>query len=163
MTAAVKAWTGKTFLLWICGFFAVVFVANAVFLWLATDTWTGLAAENSYRKGVDFNQTLKRAASQRALGWTVETEFVSQGAAKGILRIFVSEADGVPINGREVSADFRRPVVEGLDFSSPLRAVGDGEYRAEIEFPAAGQWDVRLEISRPDSQPYLVETRIWPK
>lgn len=163
MIAVTKVWTGRTFLFWIGGFFAVVFAANAVFLWLATDTWTGLAAENSYRKGVDYNQTLERAASQRALGWTVQTNFASNGDATGVLTLVVSEAGGAPVEGRVVVADFRRPVVEGMDFLMPLQATGGGQYRTAVEFPAPGQWDVRLKISRPDAQPYLVETRIWPK
>lgn len=163
MMAATKVWTGRTFLLWIGGFFAVVFAANAVFLWLATDTWTGLAANNSYRKGVDFNRTLERAAAQRALSWMVETDFESRGEATGVLTLTVTEADGAPIAGRTVTAAFRRPVVEGMDFVVPLETTDGGRYRAEVQFPASGQWDVRLEISRPDAQPYLVETRVWPK
>ena len=163
MSALSRPWTGRTFLFWILGFFAIVFAANMVFVWFAADTWTGLAAEESYRRGIDYNRVIDRAETQAALGWVTETEFVRDSDTSGTLTFNLRNAEGVEIANRTVTAAFRRPVVEGQDFETTLVAMAPGQYSADVVLPSPGQWDVRLEISWPATQPYLVETRIWSK
>ncbi len=163
MMTASKPWTGRTFLMWICGFFAVIFAVNGVFLWLANDSWSGLSAENSYRRGVDFNRVIEQGERQAALGWQVDVSFESGSAGAGRFVLIARGPDGQPVSRREASAAFVRPVAEGMDFEVPLRAQEDGHYVADIELPAAGQWDVRAELTRPGADPYIVKTRIWSK
>lgn len=160
---ATRAWTGRTFLFWLLGFFAIVFAANIVFVWFAADSWTGLAAEESYRRGVDYNQVLDRAARQDALGWTVQVGFQQTGDNTGDLTLQVVDSNGTAIEGRAVSASLRRPVIEGFDFAATLRMSAPGLYATQVVLPSPGQWDVRFEISQSQAQPYLVETRIWSK
>ncbi|MBO6784577.1 MAG: FixH family protein [Alphaproteobacteria bacterium] len=161
MTRDTGAWTGRTFLAWIIGFFAVIFAVNGVFIWFASDSWSGLSAENSYRRGVDFNRTLERAERQSALGWKVAATFEAETALRGRLIVAAEGPGGQPIEQRDVTAAFVRPVAEGLDFTVPLKAQPGGVYLAEVDLPVPGQWDVRAEISRPGAEPYIVETRIW--
>lgn len=155
--------TGRTVLLSFVAFFAVVFLVNGLFFWLARDSWTGLSTEDAYRKGVAFNDELARAEAQRLLGWTAETEYTSVRPGEGRLVFVLMSADGRPVRDREVSATFRRPVTEGSDFAAKLESDGAGQYVADIAPPVPGQWDVQIEVSRPDAQSYLVETRIWSK
>lgn len=155
--------TGRRVLLAFIAFFGVIFIANAIFLWLATDTFTGLSTENAYRKGIAYNDRLDRADAQRRLDWRAATAFQSTGAGTGQFSLALETADGSPVVGRTVTAVFRRPVVEGIDFSTVLSMAEDGRYLADIAPPEPGQWDVRLEVSRPGSLPYLIETRIWSK
>lgn len=163
MSVMTRPWTGRTFLFWILGFFAIVFAANIVFVWFAADTWTGLAAEESYRRGVDYNRVIDRAETQAALGWTTETEFVGTSETTGTLTFALRGPDGELITNRDVSAEFRRPAVEGLDFKTTMEPTPSGQYAADIALPLPGQWDVSLEVNRTGAQPYLVETRIWSK
>lgn len=163
MMAATKPWTGRTLLWWLLGFFAVVFAVNGVFLWYANSSWTGLSAEDSYRRGLDYNRVIEQAESQAALGWTVETGFTTRDSVHGRLEISVTGPDGSAISHREVTAYFRRPVVEGLDFKASLVPQTDGSYAVDVTLPAPGQWDVRLEVSRPGTENFVVETRVWSK
>jgi len=155
--------TGRTVLFSLVAFFGVVFAVNGLFFWFASDSWTGLATEDAYRKGIAFNDQLDRADAQKLLGWTSETDFTSAGPGAGRLTFALVSANGQPVRGRDVSATFRRPVTEGIDFAAMLKADETGRYVAEIAPPAPGQWDVRIEVSRPGALPYLVETRIWSK
>lgn len=155
--------TGRTVFLSLVAFFGVVFLVNGIFFWFARDSWTGLSTEDAYRKGIAYNDKLARADAQRFLGWTTETEYASAGPGEGRLVFALKTADGQPVRNREVSATFRRPVAEGIDFAAALSNDGDGRYVADVMPPAPGQWDVRIEVSRPGALPYLVETRIWSK
>lgn len=155
--------TGRTVLFGFLAFFGVIFVANGIFLWFATDSWSGLSTKDAYRKGIEFNESLARADAQQELGWTFETEYASLGKGTGRLVFALRSAEGRPVRDREVSATFRRPVAEGLDFAAPLRGDSTGRYMVDIEPPVPGQWDVSIEVSRPGELPYLVETRIWSK
>lgn len=163
MSERVRQITGRTVLLSFLAFFGVIFLVNGIFFWFASDSWTGLSTEDAYRKGIAFNDELARAEAQRLLGWTAATEFISAGPGEGRLVFALTSADGLPVRGRDVSATFRRPVSEGMDFAANLESTGPGKYAADIAPPVPGQWDVRLEVSRPGALPYLVETRIWSK
>lgn len=161
--ASAKPWTGRTLLWWLVGFFAIVFAANAVFLWYANESWSGLSAENSYRRGLDYNRVIERGESQAALGWQVETGFVARDSERGRFTLSVTGPDGSAISHRDVTAYFRRPVVEGLDFEVNLTPQPDGGYAADVTLPAPGQWDVRAEVSRPGAESFVIETRVWSK
>jgi nitrogen fixation protein FixH len=155
--------TGRTVLLSFIAFFGVIFLVNGLFFWFARDTWSGLSTEDAYRKGIAFNDELARADAQRNLGWTSQTEYMSAGPGEGRLVFALNTADGQPVRNREILATFRRPVAEGIDFAAALRSDDTGRYVADIMPPVPGQWDVRIEVSRPGALPYLVETRIWSK
>lgn len=163
MSRRAREITGRTVLLSLVAFFGVVFAVNGVFFWFASDSWTGLSTEDAYRKGIAFNDQLARADAQKRLGWTAETEYASAGPGAGRLTFALMTAEGQFVRGRDVSATFRRPVSEGIDFVAMLRSHESGRYVADIAPPAPGQWDVRIEVSRPGALPYLVETRIWSK
>lgn len=162
-TMSPRVWTGRTFLFWIMGFFAVVFAANAVFLWFAADSWSGLAAEESYRRGIDYNQVLDRATRQNALGWSTEAEFVQSDASTGTLSLVLSEASGAAIVDRDVRVQVTRPVGQGEGFSTILPMTSPGQYSARVVLSARGQWAARFEVAQPNGEPYLIETRIWLK
>lgn len=155
--------TGRTVLLSFLAFFGVVFLVNGLFFWFASDSWTGLSTDDAYRKGIAFNDELARADAQRLLGWTAETDYISVGPGEGRLVFALTSADDLPVRGRDVTVTFRRPVSEGIDFAAILKSDGEGQYAADISPPVPGQWDVRIEVSRPGALPYLVETRIWSK
>ncbi|MBT5943195.1 MAG: FixH family protein [Rhodospirillaceae bacterium] len=155
--------TGRTVLLGFIAFFGVVFLVNGIFFWFASDSWTGLSTEDAYRKGIAFNDELARADAQRLLGWTAETGYASDMPGTGRLTFALRTEDGQPVRDRIVTATFKRPVAEGIDFSATLNSDESGRYVADITPPAPGQWDVRIEVSRPGAPSYLVETRIWSK
>ena len=130
------------------GLFGVVLLANGLLAWFALESWSGLTTDNAYERGLAWNQVLEEAGAQRVMGWTVELDV--EPAAGNASRITVAMRDRLdaPLEGARVTALFSRPVVEGLDSTVALEALGEGRYGNLVELPQAGQWDVRIEVEQ---------------
>ena len=126
------------------GFFVVVFGANGIMVYFAFDSWTGLATEDAYVKGLAYNEQIADAQAQQALGWQGELGFAPNGPQQGLLELKLRDRHGTPIGGAAVTAIFVRPTHTGHDLELALEDAGNGRYSAEVALPLAGQWDVRL-------------------
>lgn len=157
-----RPWTGRTALFLILGFFGIVFAANGVFVYLATSSWNGLYTNDAYRKGLDYNQTIERAAAQQALGWqtSVSLDRLDDNAHR--LTVLLRDSAGRPIDNKEVTVALRHPVSAGEDMVVQLNWTGAGHYSADVALPQRGQWDAYVEVARDRDMPYLIETRLWP-
>lgn len=155
--------TGRHVLFAFLGFFAVVFAVNGVFVYFATSTWTGLATDNAYVRGLAYNRVLEAAEAQRALGWNVRFEVAGTGLRAATISAHFSDADGAPLEDLAVNAEFRRPATEGYDHVVALTAVSPGEYGATVDLPLAGNWDVRLAARQGETEKYIVDQRAWIK
>lgn len=148
--------TGRSALALFVAFFGVVFIVNGIFVYIATQSWRGLDTDDAYRKGLDYNETLARADAQSALGWQTE---VTLDGARPVVRL--RDRAGLPLDGLDVSAVARHPVDENADRTLALFGRGGGVYRADVELPAHGQWDLRVEVARRDGPPFLIVQRLW--
>lgn len=127
--------------------FVVMIIANGTMIWVALGTWTGLTTDESYNRGLAYNETLDQAEARDALGWTVDiaTHTTSDGHEAELV---VADANGAPIDGAIIVGRFVRPTHEGYDFDVSFSQVGAGRYRAAFLAPLAGQWDLRFEIAK---------------
>ena len=50
-------------------FFAVIFAVNFSYIYVSQKTWRGLATEDAYHKGLNYNQVLEEEKKQKELGW----------------------------------------------------------------------------------------------
>jgi nitrogen fixation protein FixH len=57
----------------IFGAFIVVLIVNFTYIIIANKTWRGLFTENSYQKGLNHNDALKKAEEQKKLGVKIVT------------------------------------------------------------------------------------------
>lgn len=128
------------------GFFVVVFGANAVMIWLAFASWTGLETEQAYEQGLAYNDTLAAARQQAALGWQVEVGFAEPGDDALAIEVTLADRHGNPMEHAAVSAALVRPTHEGHDLTVALERRLANRYAAEVALPLAGQWDVHLSI-----------------
>lgn len=124
------------------GFFAIIAVMDGIFVYLATDTHTGVVTEQAYQKGLNYNETVAAVEAQEALGWSSNIEYQSDGEL-----VFTLSDDAQPLTGAEIIAEFTRPTHNGVDFSVPLQESGAGAYRAPVKFPLDGIWDVRVYVT----------------
>ena len=77
--------------LWVfLGFFATVFVVNGAMIYSAVSTYSGLVANEPYRKGLHYNERIAAAERQANLGWTDTL----QVGRDGQVRMLLSDADG---------------------------------------------------------------------
>lgn len=151
--------TGRHVLYWFLGFFAVVFIANGIFLYFAGTTWTGLETQDAYRKGLDYNRQLEAARAQKALGWSVDLSFdAGEGATHRLSASFLT-AEGEPVYGLSVRATLRRPVTVGMDQEISLESMGGGRYSGVVELPQPGLWDIEIHAEAATGQTFAVEKR----
>jgi nitrogen fixation protein FixH len=125
-------------------FFVVVLVANGSMIVAAFSTWPGLETAGAYQRGLAYNRTLAAAEEQAELGWKVGFAFIQDGARQGVMQVDLEDRFGDLIEDAEVQARFVRPTHQGADRSVELAHESGGRYRAAIELPLDGQWDVHL-------------------
>lgn len=128
--------------------FLVVFAVNAVFIYYAETTHSGLVTKQAYEKGLSYDETLKSAKEQEALEITQEARFEN-----GTLIWQLIQKDGTPLTGAQVDAKLIRAVKAGHDFEVNLTPAADGVYVASLDLPLPGAWTAKLEATW-DNQTY---------
>ena len=130
------------------GLFAVVLIANGALAFFAFNSWTGLTVTDSYEKGRAFNETLDRAAAQKALGWRLSLRVDPISGGTSDVSLDLRDRGDREISDAVVLARFLRPTHEGHDVTATLLERGSGHYGARVVLPLPGQWLVELEIDR---------------
>lgn len=141
------------------GFFALLFMFDGIFVYLATSTHTGVVTEQAYQKGVDYNETIAAVDAQNALGWQGEITY----SADGLLNFKVQDDTAGTISGANVVAEVTRPTHNGVDFEQPLKEIAPGIYQAPVKFPLDGMWDVRVYVSWQQKQFQTAQRIIVPQ
>ena len=126
-------------------FFGVVIAVNIFYIYVAKKSWRGLATENSYQKGLNYNGILKVFEKQKDLGWDVKAKYIRSDKKSGSIHVDIFNKEKKLITDATVTVIFRRPVQDGFDFIQELK-FSDGTYQAKITFPMSGQWDVDISI-----------------
>ena len=120
-------------------FFVVLIIVDGVMATIAVRTQTGIITEHPYEKGIAYNQTVKAAQDQAALGWKGDIYFVGGAERSGALAFTLQDAKGKALTPYRLTANITRPTQAGMDFSLPLEA-GDNA----VSFPQNGLWEVRI-------------------
>ena len=131
-------------------FFALVVAVNGAMIWIALSSWTGLATNQAYDRGLTYNRNLGAAARQAALGWRPALA-VGLGATGGEVELAVADAADKPITDAEIVVRFERPTSDGLDFAVTLEAAAPGVYLGGFVPPPAGAWNLHATIRRGDA------------
>lgn len=128
------------------GMFGIIIAVNAAMAIFAFGSWTGLSADDPYRRGLVHNQSQAAIARQEQLGWDIAVGAKPLGERRVRLRLRIRNADREPVTWAKVKALLVRPVSQGQDFAADLRHTGDGVYEADISFPAGGLWEARYQV-----------------
>ncbi len=130
----------------------VVVAVNVGLVYFAVDSWTGLAVERPYERGLAYNKVLAAAARQEALGWHLNLSLRRPDhASDDVVIIEARDRDGRPLNGLTIEAELTRPLEPTPPQIYALRPVGEGRYAGRIDGELRpGQWDVRLSAFRGD-------------
>jgi nitrogen fixation protein FixH len=142
MTRRFTGWHMTGILL---AFFGVIVAVNFTMATLATRTFGGVVVQNSYVASQRYNEWLKAARAQAALGWKAETALDSER------RVTVQ----VSAPGAVVTGYAAHPL--GREADEPLIFTGIGSFRSEKALPA-GRWKIHILVRRGAEQVRLVET-----
>jgi nitrogen fixation protein FixH len=116
---------------------ALVVAVNALLVWFALSTFTGVTVPRAYERGRGYDQVLTEAARQDALGWRGEITLEAD-----VLRLVMLDRALQPLHGR-VEGMMLRPL-EGVEVPLGFTATGHGRFAARLELLRAGQWEARL-------------------
>lgn len=155
--------TGRKVLVWLFGFFGIIFAANAVFIYLALGTFPGVVVESSYEAGQAYNREIAAAKVQEALDWQVTSDLQPAPDGGGRLVVTARDASGTPLFGVDIEATLRSPVRDDADLAVAFTAEGGGRYVGTIADLHPGNWNLVLEISEDGARRFRSENRIYVK
>lgn len=135
--------TGGHVLAALLGFFALVVVANASFLYFAVKTYPGEKEKKSYRQGLLFNEVLDARAAQDALGWRAAIDSVVRDGDAVTLIVSFKGAGESPLGGLELAGTLARPASDEADRSVVFTPNGAGRYAAMLAVES-GAWDLTV-------------------
>ncbi len=145
--------TGRMVLIGFIIFFGVIAAVNGVFMYLALDTWPGLTTQDAYKKGLNYNATLKAQEVQRRLGWQVGVDLIDGNT----LTVSITDSSKVPLSGLDVRASVSRPLGDSQSTLVTFTEATSGHYVAAFQAPSAGRWKVDLTVQATDGA--ISETR----
>ena len=120
----------------------VAVVVNLTLAYFATTTFTGLAVDKAYEKGLKYNNNIEAARTQADLQWNVTTEYKAGSAPhQGSVLVTYVDKNGKGVEGLEVQALIKRPNLASSDMRVSFSHQGNGIYQANPAFPEPGQWD----------------------
>jgi len=126
-------WTLFCFL----AFFGIIGTVDAIFIYKAVNTHTGVVTKQAYEKGLNFNETLEKARNQPNIIQVASYE-------NDILNWQLSEQNTAPLTGATVTAKLFRPAHDGYDYEVALDHQGNGLYLAKLNLPLKGVWIAKL-------------------
>ena len=108
---------GHHVLLGLVGFFGVMLIVNAIFVYFALATFSGGDTTNPYRKGLEYNETLAAAERLAARGWQGEFGYDDRN---GRLTLSVRDRESAPVSGLIIEALISRAVTAKADRATRL-------------------------------------------
>ena len=150
--------TGRAVLLWLVGFFGLVFVVNAIMAKAAISTFGGVDTKSSYEAGRMFESEVARAEAQAARDWRVDAHLAPVGD-KQELTVDISDAKGAPVTGVGVQATLAHPVDERKDVAFALAESSPGVYRGQASV-AGGVWELNLLVAHGTQQLFQSKNRV---
>ncbi|MFT6331992.1 MAG: nitrogen fixation protein FixH [Lentimonas sp.] len=141
-------------------FFSVFIIVDIAYIIVSQKTWRGLAVEDGYKKGLQYNKTIEKVQKQKDLGWNLKIDFESSGDHKGDLKVRLSDENGDKIQNAKLISKFKRPIQEGYDFDLELSFdVKDSVYHSKVDFKLKGQWDIEI-VAIKDNNVYQKVKRL---
>jgi nitrogen fixation protein FixH len=151
---------GHVLAVFLC-FFATVFVVNGALIYSAISTYSGLVANEPYRKGLHYNERIAADERQVRLGWRDTLEV----GRDGHVRMILTQANDRPVRGMRVAGVLGRPSTDRHDIALQLVEVSPGQYEVRTSPLAEGNWLLSLDV-REDSVAdpiYRTRRRMWLK
>ena len=156
---AMRRIDGRHVFAGLVAFFAVMLLANAVFVYFAVTTFGGVDTEDAYRKGIAYNSTLDDAATQTGLGWTTQLAYDGDRDA---LVLTIADASGRAVSGLEITGRLLHPATTTRDVAlERFEDHGDGRYLFALDPTVKGAWIADLAVQSGQATPIRMRQRLW--
>lgn len=154
--------TGRTVLIWLVGFFGLVFLINGIMAKAAISTFGGVRTPSSYKAGQNFEHEVALARAQDALHWKVDGKLNLGRAGAAMLDMSVRDAEGQPVGGLTAEARLWHPADSRRDHVIPMRKTGPGAFHGEAQ-AQPGRWELTVDFYRGDKRMYRSRSEIMLK
>jgi nitrogen fixation protein FixH len=151
--------TGRTVLICLIAFFAVVGGVNAVMIRAAVSTFGGVETDSAYRAGLAFAGEAAAAKAQDSLHWDVKGTLQPAGAGATRLEVIARDGAGQRLRGLQAVARLAHPADRRADRDVPLIEEDAGTFGGTVD-AAAGQWDLVIELTRDGRQIFRSRNRV---
>jgi nitrogen fixation protein FixH len=155
-----KPLTGRTVLIYLLAFFAVVLAANGAMIKLAIDTLPGAEVDSAYRASLAYNTEISAARAQAERSWRVSAHVERGPDMRARVRIEARDAADRPLAGVAFFARLARPIDKREDRAVALVERASGVYQGEAADIAAGQWDLVIEADGATQRMFLSRNRV---
>lgn len=152
--------TGWTVLKWLIGFFGVMVIANAFFVWFALTSFPGLETESAYESGRAYPEELAAAAAQAERGWQVDVETGRAANGGTAIAILPRDRAGAPLTGLTGTVALHNLRGAEFDRAAPLIEAESGRYTAGFEALPRGNWTVTIDLMRGDERLWRSRSKI---
>jgi nitrogen fixation protein FixH len=125
-------------------------------IWVGARSAEGTVVANPYEAGLHHDAALHRA---EALGWTLSVDEAGLRTDAGELRLSLAGRDGAPLEGADVQVRLSRAGTSRMDRTAAARSDGGGRYRAAVDLPEGGFWDLAVAVRRGDDR-LVLERRV---
>ena len=124
-------------------FFAIITALLIVFYNICTSTYNGVVTDNSYEKGLSYNEVIKAGKWQEEQGFkeSIEIKKVSDNRYKIIFSI--QDEEGKKIDLSDVMIRIFSPVTDKYDQELEMVHDHDGNYVIEVNL-VEGQKDITI-------------------
>ena len=123
--------------------FAVVVAVNAIMIWFAVGSFSGLYAQKPRDRGLRYNEVVAEQKARDALGWRLAT---SWHAGSNRLEVAVVDAAGAPLPGASIAVELIRPAEKRPPIGVAMAELGESRFGGHVELPARGNWDVDIVV-----------------
>ena len=154
-----KPVTGRTVLIWLVAFFAVVGAVNGIMIFAAISTFAGLESDSPYQAGLAFEREIAAARTQNALHWQVRAQVARIEGGATLVEISARDADGAALAGLGASATLVHPTDRRLDRGLAMSEDAPGHFRG-VTGIAVGQWDLVIDLSRAGAHAFRSKNRV---
>jgi nitrogen fixation protein FixH len=158
LTQRPREITGRTVLIAVVTFFAVVTAVNFVMVRFALSTFGGVEVESAYKAGLAFSRETAAARAQDARKWQVDAKIMPRGEG-ALIEIAARDAAGRPLAGYEVAARLAHPTDRQHDRVVAISEPLPGTYRGAADAPA-GQWYLVIDIAKDQERLFRSKSRV---
>lgn len=144
-----KKLTGFHVLMWVLGFFGVMFIANGFFVYYANTSWPGVEVQSPYNESQNFSSKIADARKQEDRGWQLNAQ-LKRRQNDVYLVIEAKDKLGNALDDLVVKAEVGRPVNEQNDQKVALAGRGEGIYQVKLGALDPGRWRVKIEAFEQD-------------
>ena len=151
--------TGRGVLMWLFGFFGVVFAVNGAFIYYAESTFPGLEVESSYKAGQEFGGEIRAGKAQAERAWTVDAT-VRPAGDDAAVEVRFRDKSGADLHGLDVRVRLIHAVDPNHDHAASLPEVASGTYRAVLSNVKDGMWDLTIEAYKGSERLFLSRNQL---